>query len=78
MDYYDFVDVVTNGRQKVTASETSVMPAFGTNANVMCYLDDMYTYLKARGTDAIPRGRPAKRAEKPEETREAEAACLGQ
>lgn len=77
MDYYDFVDVVTNGRQKVNASENSVMPAFGTNANVMCYLDDIYTYLKARGTDAIPRGRPAKRAEKPDETREAEASCLG-
>jgi methanol metabolism-related c-type cytochrome len=77
MDYYDFVDVVTNGRQKVNASENSVMPAFGTNANVMCYLDDIYTYLKARGADAVPRGRPSLRAEKPEETREAEAACLG-
>lgn len=77
MDYYDFVDVVVNGRQKVNASENSVMPSFGDNPNVMCYLDDIYTYLKARGTDAVPRGRPSSRAEKPEETREAEAACLG-
>lgn len=77
MDYYDFIDVVTNGRQKVNAAETSVMPAFGTNANVMCYIDDIYTYLKARGTEALPRGRPGKRAEKPEETRAAEASCLG-
>ncbi|OYX42641.1 MAG: c-type cytochrome, methanol metabolism-related [Rhodobacterales bacterium 32-67-9] len=78
MDYYDFIGVVAEGRQKVDASHTSVMPSFGTNANVMCYIDDIYTYLKARGTDAIPRGRPAKRAEKPDETRAAEAACLGQ
>ncbi len=78
MDYYDFVDVVTNGRQKVNAAENSVMPAFGTNANVMCYLDDIYIYLKAHGSGAVGRERPAKRAEKPEITRELEAACLGQ
>ena len=24
----------------------------------MCYLDDIYTYLKARGSEALPRGRP--------------------
>jgi methanol metabolism-related c-type cytochrome len=77
MDYYDFIGVVADGRQKVDASHTSVMPSFGTNLNVMCYLDDIYTYLKARGTDAVPRGRPAKREEKPEEMRAAEAACLG-
>lgn len=50
MDYYDFVDVVVNGRQRVNAAENSVMPAFGDNPNVMCYLDDIYVYLKARGT----------------------------
>lgn len=77
MDYYDFIGVVADGRQKVNAAQTSVMPSFGTNVNVMCYLDDIYTYLKARGTDAVPRGRPAKREEKPEEIRAAEAACLG-
>jgi methanol metabolism-related c-type cytochrome len=77
MDYYDFIGVVADGRTKVNAAQTSVMPSFGTNLNVMCYLDDIYTYLKARGTDAVPRGRPAKREEKPEEMRTAEAACLG-
>lgn len=77
MDYYDFIQVVAAGRENVNASAQSVMPAFGTNVNVMCYLDDIYTYLKARGTDALPRGRPEKRAEKPEEVREAEASCLG-
>ena len=24
------------------------MPAFGTNLNVMCYIDDLYIYLRAR------------------------------
>ena len=58
LDYYDFAGVVAEGRQKVNASENSVMPSFGTNPNVMCYLDDIYVYLKARGTEAVARGRP--------------------
>lgn len=77
MDYYDFYAVVAGGKQRVGASDNQVMPAFGTNPNVMCYLDDIYTYLRARGTEAIPRGRPAKRADKPEEYAEAEANCMG-
>lgn len=77
MDYYDFVGVVAGGRQKVGGGQNSVMPAFGTNPNVMCYLDDIYTYLKARGTDAVPRGRPAKRAEKNEEIAAYEESCMG-
>ncbi|MDW9547156.1 c-type cytochrome, methanol metabolism-related [Sinorhizobium meliloti] len=77
MDYYDFVDVVTNGRKKVNAAENSVMPAFGENVNVMCYLDDIYVYLKARGADALPRGRPAKKEAKSDAIKEAETACLG-
>ena len=77
MDYYDFVDKVVNGIQRVGSSDNQVMPAFGDNANVMCYLDDIYVYLKARGADAIPRGRPAKKAEKPQAARDAEDACMG-
>ena len=77
MDYYDFIDVVVNGRQKVNAAETSVMPAFGENLNVMCYLDDIYVYLKAHGSEAIPRGRPANKEAKSDEIQAAEDACLG-
>ena len=76
MDYYDFIDVVTNGRTVVNSSGASVMPAFGINANVMCYLDDIYIYLKARGADALPRGRPKKKQKKHEAIRAAENACL--
>mgnify|MGYP002653650031 FL=1 len=52
------------------------MPAFGTNPNVMCYLDDIYTYLRARGTEAVPRGRPAKKEAKSEAYAAAEKACM--
>lgn len=77
MDYYDFVGVVASGRQKVGSAENQVMPAFGVNPNVMCYLDDIYTYLRARGSDVIPRGRPAKKEAKTEAYTAAEAACMG-
>ena len=78
MDYYDFIGVVAGGRQKVGASDNSVMPAFGTNPNVMCYVDDIYTYLRARGTEDLARGRPAKKEAKPEAYAAAEASCMGQ
>jgi methanol metabolism-related c-type cytochrome len=77
MDYYDFVETVTNGREVVSGNQASVMPAFGTNPNVMCYLDDIYIYLKAHGSDTIGRGRPAKKAKKPAAFKEAEDACMG-
>ena len=76
MDYYDFVDVVVNGRKKVGAASNSVMPSFGTNNNVMCYLDDIYVYLKARGTDDIARGRPAKKQKKSATYKDNENACM--
>jgi hypothetical protein len=66
-----------NGRKNVSASSDKVMPAFGLNPNVMCYLDDIYTYLKARSDGVIPRGRPAKHADKPQEAKEHEDACMG-
>jgi methanol metabolism-related c-type cytochrome len=78
MDYYDFYGVVVGGQQQVGAADNQVMPAFGTNPNVTCYLDDIWTYLRARGTDAVPRGRPAKREEKSEAFAAAEQACMGQ
>ncbi len=77
MDYYDFIGVVAGGRQNVGAADNQVMPAFGTNPNVMCYLDDIYTYLRARGDEAVPRGRPDKKEAKTDAYAEAEAACMG-
>ncbi|WP_119272373.1 c-type cytochrome, methanol metabolism-related [Taklimakanibacter deserti] len=77
ISYVDFIGVVANGRKEVNAAKQNVMPAFGTNKNVMCYLDDIYIYLRARSTDAIGRGRPAKKAAKPASFIEAEKACMG-
>lgn len=77
MDYYDFVATVTNGRENVGASNQNVMPAFGTNPNVMCFLDDIYVYLKARGAGAIPRGRPGAKEAKSEMIDQDTKACLG-
>lgn len=73
LGYDGFFDVVVNGRQ----NGNSVMPHFGDNLNVMCFLDDIYVYLKARGTDSVPRGRPAKKEAKSDMIREDENACMG-
>jgi methanol metabolism-related c-type cytochrome len=76
MAYQDFMTVVASGRKNVNASHQSVMPAFGDNRSVMCYLDDIYVYLKARADDAVPRGRPSKRADKPQSAKTYEEQCL--
>ena len=72
MDYYDFMQAVASGRQ----GTNSVMPAFGTNKNVWCYIDDIYVYLLAHGTDTIGRGRPAERADKSEDYTAQEDSCM--
>jgi len=77
MSYPDFANAVVNGRKNVNTAQESVMPSFGTNRNVMCYLDDIYVYLRARANDAVPRGRPQKREDKPAAATQAENGCLG-
>jgi methanol metabolism-related c-type cytochrome len=77
MSYSDFLNVVVNGRVNVTTSQQNEMPAFGVNKNVMCFIDDIYVYLKARADGALGRGRPAKREPKPAQARADEDACLG-
>jgi methanol metabolism-related c-type cytochrome len=77
LTFDQFMDVVVNGRQKVGAAQNQVMPAFATNENVMCYIEDLYVYLKARADGAIPRGRPPKREDKPATATKNEDACLG-
>jgi methanol metabolism-related c-type cytochrome len=75
--YPDFTTVVVNGRKNVNTAQESVMPSFGTNRNVMCYLDDIFIYLRARANDAVPRGRPAKHEDKPDSVTKFENSCLG-
>jgi methanol metabolism-related c-type cytochrome len=77
MNYPDFANVIVNGRKNVNTAQESVMPSFGTNPNVMCYIEDIFVYLRARANDAIARGRPQKHEDKPEATTQAENSCLG-
>jgi methanol metabolism-related c-type cytochrome len=58
ISYEEFAEVVINGRQNVTTSQQSVMPAFGMVADVALYLDDIYAYLEARADGVLGRGRP--------------------
>ena len=46
MSYSDFTAVVTNGRNNVDAANDKVMPSFASNVNVMCFIDDIYVYLR--------------------------------
>jgi methanol metabolism-related c-type cytochrome len=77
MSYGDFLGAVTSGRKNVSTSQESVMPAFGDNPNVACYMDDIYVYLRARANDAVARVRPAKHEDKPEAANKQEEACIG-
>src|SRR5690606_10045690 len=76
MDYGTFIAIVAGGRQNLSAGKESVMPAFGDNKNVYCYIDDLYIYLRARAVGDLPRGRPPKREDKPAAATEAERACM--
>jgi methanol metabolism-related c-type cytochrome len=77
MSYTDFAAVVAGGRMNVTTSQNNVMPSFGNNRNVMCYLDDIYIYLRARSDGALPRERPAKKEAKTKAYGAAEDSCMG-
>ena len=77
MSYGDFLSVVASGRTNVSTSQENVMPAFGDNPNVACYMDDLYVYLRARAYDGVGRGRPAKHEDKPVAYAQAEDSCMG-
>jgi methanol metabolism-related c-type cytochrome len=78
MSYAEFYGTVVSGKQDLGAGQEKVMPAFADNKNVMCYLNDIYIYLRARSQDAIPRGRPAEHEPKPKAFDEAETKCMGE
>src|SRR4029077_17964743 len=77
LSHSDFLGIVAGGRKNISTAQENVMPAFGTNPNVMCYVDDIYIYLRARANDAVPRGRPTKHEDKPEAAAKAETSCTG-
>ena len=77
MNYADFLGVVASGRKNVNTAQENVMPAFGDNPNVACYMDDIYVYLRARADDALGRVRPSKHEEKTAAYSKAEDSCMG-
>jgi methanol metabolism-related c-type cytochrome len=77
LSYMDFVGTVVNGKKSVNTASDLVMPAFGTNPNVMCYLDDIFIYLRARSDGALGRGRPQAHADKSKAAAAAENSCMG-
>ncbi len=62
ISYEQFVETVIYGKKSVSTSQQLVMPAFGEVEDVVNYLDDIYTYLKARSAGALGRGRPERMA----------------
>ncbi|MEE8628097.1 MULTISPECIES: c-type cytochrome, methanol metabolism-related [Methylobacterium] len=77
LSYEEFVGIVVGGKQDVNSSTQKVMPAFGDNKNVTCYMDDLYVYLKARAAGAMGRIRPNEKEDKPDAARKQEKECLG-
>jgi methanol metabolism-related c-type cytochrome len=77
LSYSDFIGTVAEGREIVRPDKVSKMPALGDNANVMCYIDDIYIYLMARADNALPRGRPEKKDAKPQSAADNENRCFG-
>ncbi len=53
IDLDRFMEVVVNGYE----GQIGVMPGWGTNPNVMNYIDQLYAYLMARSDGVLPPGR---------------------
>jgi methanol metabolism-related c-type cytochrome len=77
LSYGDFLATVASGRKNVNTANQNVMPAFGDNRNVMCYIDDIYIYLRARGAGKVGEGRPDKHDDRPDTFAKNETACMG-
>jgi methanol metabolism-related c-type cytochrome len=77
LSYNDFLGVVAGGRKDVNTANDKVMPAFGDNKNVMCVIDDIYIYLRARANDALGRIRPDNHEDKPEAAKKWTDSCFG-
>jgi methanol metabolism-related c-type cytochrome len=77
LSYTDFLTIVAGGRTNLENGQEKVMPELGLNKNVMCFIDDIYTYLKARSDGAIDRGRPPGHEPKPKAWQDAVDSCMG-
>ncbi len=77
LSYGDVLATIAGGKKDVNSAQNLVMPSLGDNKNVMCYVDAIYIYLRARSDGAVGRGRPEKHDPKPDSFSKAEDQCMG-
>lgn len=77
LSYPEFLQTVAMGKKNVSNSQDLVMPSFGDNKNVECYINDIYVYIRARALGILNREQPTKHLEKPALYAAQETACLG-
>ena len=77
LSYPQFMQTVAAGKKEVSNSSNLVMPAFGDNKNVQCYINDIYVYIRARALGLQGRGDVGPHESKPEIYGTQETACLG-
>jgi methanol metabolism-related c-type cytochrome len=77
INYSQFIADVAAGVKSVNTAQQLVMPAFANDKNVMCFITEIYSYLRARSTDALGRGRPQKNDPSPAGFDDASYKCLG-
>jgi methanol metabolism-related c-type cytochrome len=65
LDTQQVLGTIIGGKRNVDSSQNLVMPSFGENKNVMCYLTPIYIYLRARSDGALSRERPSDHEAKP-------------
>jgi methanol metabolism-related c-type cytochrome len=69
--------IIAGGMSNVSASQDLVMPHFADDKNVMCYIEPIYIYLRARSDGALGRGRPEQFEPKPKDWDSNINACFG-
>jgi methanol metabolism-related c-type cytochrome len=77
MDYNTFVATVSGGKRENRGGTEFVMPSFGEDKNIMCYIDNIYTYIKARANGVLPPGRPNGREDISPDAKKAADECTG-
>ena len=77
INYSQFIADVAAGVTSVNTAQQLVMPAFANDKNVMCFITEIYSYLRARSSDALGRGRPQKNDPSPAGFDDASYKCLG-